>query len=154
MLPSGLTLRDARSDDAARPLSVPLSHSPPPAAAPADSPACPSLATDEFACRDNTLGTTSNAGATPEAIDSPPDVNSVVSSVRDTQFRPFAWAQTFDCIQSEYQSLPNVHRLLDEVNLRGRRYGLHQQVWGRIDILDRHGIPQRADEFGTLGGFF
>src|SRR6516165_9134691 len=48
-----LTLLDVRTDDAARQPAAPLPHAPTPAAAPADSPACPSPATSAFDSGDN-----------------------------------------------------------------------------------------------------
>ena len=55
-IPARFRQRDVRTDDAARQPAPLLPRAPTPAAAPNDSPASPSPATDEFACRDNTLG--------------------------------------------------------------------------------------------------
>jgi hypothetical protein len=60
-IPARFGRRDVRTDDAARQPAAPLPHAPTPAAAPSDTPACPSPATNAFACRDNTPGTTSDA---------------------------------------------------------------------------------------------
>ena len=63
-IPSRFRRPDVRTDDAARQPAAPLPLAQTLAAPPADSLACPSLAINEFACRDNTPGTTSNADAT------------------------------------------------------------------------------------------
>ena len=60
-IPAWFRRRDVRTDDAARQLAALLPHAPTPAAAPNDSPACPSPATNEFDSGDNTPGTTSDA---------------------------------------------------------------------------------------------
>jgi hypothetical protein len=62
-MPAWLRRPDVRTDDAARQLAAPLPLAHTLAAPPAASPACPSPATNEFACRDNTPGITSNADA-------------------------------------------------------------------------------------------
>src|SRR6516165_4138988 len=53
-IPARFRRRDVRSDDAARQPAALLTLAPTPATAPSGSPACPSAATDECACRDNT----------------------------------------------------------------------------------------------------
>ena len=62
-MPARLRRPDVSTDDAARQLAAPLPLVRTLAVPPADSPARPSLAIDEFACRDNTPGTISNAVA-------------------------------------------------------------------------------------------
>jgi hypothetical protein len=59
---------DVRTDDAARQPAPLLPCAPTPAAAPNDSPACPSPATDEFACRDNTLRIEAHADPRPVVV--------------------------------------------------------------------------------------
>ena len=60
-IPPRFRRRDVRTDDAVRQPVAPLPHAPTPAPALTDSPACPSPATNECECRDNTPGTISNA---------------------------------------------------------------------------------------------
>jgi hypothetical protein len=59
-IPARFSRLDVRTDDAARqPVALPP-PAPTPATAPTEPLACPSPATDEFACRGNTPGTCSN----------------------------------------------------------------------------------------------